>query len=315
MTTSCGSRRRRSCRKRVVVPGRQPSRRCRVVACRESTAVEPGDLRVDRLLQAGGGLAGRGCEGDAQAGSGGGLERGDQAGDRRRLAGAGAAGEDREVRRRGRAERLALGVVDRRRVQALDRRRRARPGRRAPVGRGARASPRGSSARRASSGRGRRGRRPSAAGGRRGRPGRRRRAGCGGLPRATRPPTATGRRRGPRRRIRRAAPGPRGRRRAGRVRRPRRRSRRGVGRRARRRTVSSVEAREQTGHAPRDGRGVRVVGDRHEPASRSERATTSAAGGRQDTTPNGTPSTAGVVGPAIPRRKRYSPPPRCDAGS
>jgi hypothetical protein len=40
------------------------------------------------------------------------------------------------------------------------------------------------------------------------------------------------------------------------------------------------------------------------PASSSDRAITSAAGGRQENTPHGTPSTTGVSGPHMPRTKR-----------
>ena len=70
-TTSCGSRLRRWCRNRTLLSGRQPSSRCRVVACSPVTRARSASLGhlggglVDRLLQPGSGLAGRGGQRDA----------------------------------------------------------------------------------------------------------------------------------------------------------------------------------------------------------------------------------------------------------
>src|SRR4051812_33825251 len=50
-------------------------------------------------------------------------------------------------------------------------------------------------------------------------------------------------------------------------------------------------------------------------SSRSDKAVTRVAGGAQLNTPARWPSTTGVAGPHMPRRNRYSTPPRCRAGS
>ena len=50
------------------------------------------------------------------------------------------------------------------------------------------------------------------------------------------------------------------------------------------------------------------------PSSSSEIASTRSDGGRQLNTPAGCPSTTGVSGPHIPRRNRYTTPPRCRSG-
>ena len=74
--------------------------------------VEVGGLGVDRLGEPGGGLAGRGGEGDQGRCRARGerllLEQRDDAGDGRRLAGARAAGHDREPAQHGRGGRLLL---------------------------------------------------------------------------------------------------------------------------------------------------------------------------------------------------------------
>ena len=59
---------------------------------------------------------------------------------------------------------------------------------------------------------------------------------------------------------------------------------------------------------------IQVVMPPPAPSSRSDSAVISAAGGCQLNTPAGWPSTTGVSGPHMPRRNRYSTPPRCCAG-
>ena len=139
-TTSCGSRLLRSWRKRLRLPGRQPSSRCRVDA-RRSEQPLPGRgadrhraprFAVHRLLSRAAALPGRGGEGDTgrrlPAAAGLLVEQGEDAGDGRRLAGAGPAGDDCEAavtHRRRRRRRWRSGVVCRR--TAVERRARAQP--------------------------------------------------------------------------------------------------------------------------------------------------------------------------------------------
>ena len=124
ITTSCGSRLPRSWRKRLWLPGRQPSSRCSVDAPRLEQSrpllraqLERRGLLVDRFLEPRGGLAGRRGEGDERARRSGGLgllvEQRDDARDGRRLAGAGAAGDDGEAAQHARrgGEALEVGLV------------------------------------------------------------------------------------------------------------------------------------------------------------------------------------------------------------
>ncbi len=73
--------------------------------------------------------------------------------------------------------------------------------------------------------------------------------------------------------------------------------------------------RHEVGRAGRRGHGRAGGAHRGLPSSRSDSSVTNAVGGRQPSTPHGVPSTAGVVGPAMPRTNRYSAPPRCASGS
>ena len=108
ITTWWGSWLVASWRKRLLLSGRQPSRRCRVEAGVASSAGPDrvvdrhvGRLGVDGFGEAGGGLAGGRGQGDAGRGLAerGGLlvEQRDDAGDGGGLAGAGAAGDDGEA--------------------------------------------------------------------------------------------------------------------------------------------------------------------------------------------------------------------------
>jgi hypothetical protein len=75
-----------------------------------------------------------------------------------------------------------------------------------------------------------------------------------------------------------------------------------------------VEGAKQAGGA--GGRARVEGGHGRRPASRSDSATTRGPGGRHAHTPGTTPSADGVTAsPHIPRRNRYSTPPRCRSGS
>ncbi len=69
-----------------------------------------------------------------------------------------------------------------------------------------------------------------------------------------------------------------------------------------------VEPTEHAAQAEREAAVARIVGlerlDHDDPSNRSLSSVTSAAGGAQSKTPATWPSTTGVSGPHIPRRKR-----------
>jgi hypothetical protein len=79
----------------------------------------------------------------------------------------------------------------------------------------------------------------------------------------------------------------------------------------RREDAGVVEVAQQAGGSPYALDVVHVeVGQRAPRASRSDRSTTSWAGGDQGNAPQVVEPTTGVSGPHMPRRKRYSTPPR-----
>ena len=327
-TTSCGSRLSRWWRKRVDESGREPSSRCSVTACSPvsrswSTTSSRLDLLAHRLLRAGRGLAGRRGQGDAQRRLAGRRrllgEQGQQRRDRRGLAGAGAAGQHGGALGEGDRRGGPLLVVALRREDPRQARGRGWPAprRRAAAARVGRAGRRRPAPPRASSGRGRAAprARAGATGGDpasglardRAQPTPRRRARAGRR-RRCRPRRCAGRRRPTRRAPRARRPPPPG---------PPDSSDSPASAVSRRATCTStasitpadVELAEQPGGAEGEPGVVGVLGlqDRHatpstRASSRSDRASTSGAGGRQLKTPAGWPSVSGVSGPHIPRR-------------
>ena len=272
--------------------------------------------RADRLLEPGGGLAGRGGQGDPQRTVGLVGEQGEQTRDRGRLAGARAAGEDggplpgRRERRRRAARRTPVGKSTGRQAVRASPRRRAGGGRREPrdqvvadlallapvavevaaTSPSTRSTPASASRLAATRSRPAAGRPGQAVGQRFGRRGRRGR----GTP--TRGAASA-----------RSAPG------RARPRRPARRRaswiRRAVWTSAASMTPAALKRPSTPVSAEREAPVARVVGlerarSSARPSSRSLRSVTSAAGGDQSKTPATWPSTTGVSGPHMPRRKR-----------